>query len=381
MTRQRKEGARGAIGQARACALGFLARVVRALCFVVLPAFVSGCSPGYVLRAAYEQGKILSARRPIDKVLADPATAQEQREKLTVVVNAREFAQKIGLTPGDSFTTFAQVSRDPLAWVVVASRRDSFSLYTWWFPIVGRVPYKGFFDKEDAEEQLKELVAKGYEGSMRGTEAFSTLGWFNDPVLSTTLKNNPSRIANTVIHESVHTTVWIPGSVAFNESLANFVGAVGATAFFAREADNCIRGGGSCVDEKARRESAVRDEAAQLEVSRVVDSLYSALDTLYSDPSLTSEEKIARRQAVFNQAVTPFREKYPKASVLKEMNNAEIMQLKIYMTKLPLFARLYAREGGDLRRFIAVIEEVRRQVEEDSAKDPFVVLEEIVDTH
>jgi predicted aminopeptidase len=174
--------------------------------------------------------------------------------------------------------------------------------------------------------------------------------------------------------------VWIPGSVAFNESLANFVGAVGATAFFTREAERCIREGNSCVDERARREAAVRDEAVQLEVSQVVDTLYTALDKLYGDPVLTSDEKIARRLSVFNQAVGPFRERYPKATLLREMNNAEIVQLKLYMTKLPLFARLYAREGQDLRRFIEVIREVRRRVEEDSSKDAFVVLEEIVET-
>ena len=345
---------------------------------LMMHALIAGCSPGYVLRAAYEQGKILSARRPIDQVLLDPQTSSEDREKLGLVLDARSFAEKSGLTPGDSFTTYAEVSRDPLAWVVVAARRDSFSLHTWWFPIVGRVPYKGFFDKEDAQEELDALVKQGYEGSMRGTEAFSTLGWFNDPVLSTTLKNNPARIANTVIHESVHSTVWIPGSVAFNESLANFVGSVGGVSFFNERANACLKASRVCANEKARLEAAVRDEQVQYEVSRIVDRLYESLEKLYADPSLTSEEKIARRGGVFSEVVRPFRERYPNASILKEVSNADIIQLKLYMTKLPLFGRLYAQEDQSLPRFIDKIREVQRQVEADAAKDPFVVLEDIL---
>jgi predicted aminopeptidase len=345
---------------------------------LMMHGLLAGCSPGYVLQAAYEQGKILSARRSIDQVLQDPATSSEHRDKLSLVLGARSFAEKNGLTPGDSFTTYAEVSRDPLAWVVVAARRDSFSLHTWWFPIVGRVPYKGFFDKEDAQEELDSLVKQGYEGSMRGTEAFSTLGWFNDPVLSTTLKNKPVRIVNTVIHESVHSTVWIPGSVAFNESLANFVGSVGGISFFNERTKACVKESGVCAHEKAYLEDALRDEQVNYEVSRVVDRLYEALEKLYAEPTITSEEKLARRASVFAEAVRSFRGKYPNASILKAVNNADIIQLKLYMTKLPLFGRLYAKEEQSLPRFIEKIREVQRQVEEDSAKDPFVVLEDIV---
>lgn len=339
---------------------------------------VAACSPGYVLRAAYEQGKILSARRSIADVLKDPATPAEQREKLQIVLDARAFAESKGLNPGDSFTTYASVSRDPLAWVVVASRKDSFLLRTWWFPIVGRVPYKGFFDKEDAERQLNELVQEGYEGSMRGTEAFSTLGWFNDPVMSTTLKNNPVRIANTVIHESVHSTVWIPSNVNFNESLANFVGSVASVEFWSRRVEECESVGAECSQDRERLEAARKDEQAQYELSGVIDELYGALEVLYGDSALTTEEKVARRVPLFFKVMAPFYAKYPKANVLREVNNADIMQLKLYLTKLGLFKDLYTKVGGDLGRFIDTIRQVESKLKEDSSKDPFVVLRDIV---
>ena len=172
--------------------------------------------------------------------------------------------------------------------------------------------------------------------------------------------------------------MWIPGSVAFNESLANFVGSVGGISFFNEQANACLKASRVCANEKARLEAAVRDEQVQYEVSRIVDRLYESLEKLYADPSLTSEEKIARRGGVFSEVVRPFRERYPNASILKEVSNADIIQLKLYMTKLPLFGRLYAQEHQSLPRFIDKIREVQRQVEADAAKDPFVVLEDIL---
>ena len=356
----------------------FVRRRLVALCGGLAIIASAGCSPGYVLRAAYEQSKILVARRDIEKVIEDPATPNDQRMKLRVVVDARTYAQEMGLNPGESFTSFAEVSRDPLAWVVVASRRDAFAMYTWWFPVVGTVPYKGFFDKADGEAQVKELEQQGYEASMRGTEAFSTLGWFNDPVVSTTLKNSPVRIANTVIHESVHTTVWIPGGVPFNESLANFIGSEGAVSFFASRLDACKAAGRACEVEANELSVAKKDYAFQFELAEVVNSLYESLDTLYKDTSLSSAEKIRRRVEVFNGVMGPFRQRFPTLSILKEVNNADIIQLKLYLTKMWLFRELFVRKERQWAPFMDTIREIQKRIEADPSKDPFVVLEEIV---
>lgn len=340
----------------------------------------TGCSPGYVLRGAYEQGKILIARRDIDKVIEDPETPQEQRAKLQLVLDARAYAQGMGLDPGGSFTSFAEVSRDPLAWVVVASRRDAFALYTWWFPIVGTVPYKGFFEKEDAEAQVKELGAEGWETSMRGTEAFSTLGWFNDPVVSTTLKSAATRIANTVIHESVHSTVWIPGSVAFNETLANFIGSQGAVTLFAARFVTCREAGHACELETQQLHAAQKELAFQFEIGVLIDSLYDTLDALYKDPSRSSEDKIVQRVGIFNALMSPFRQKFPTVTILKEVNNADIIQMKLYLSKISLFRELLAKQQGDWGAFIASIRKIQQAIKADPSKDPFAVLQDIVGT-
>jgi predicted aminopeptidase len=337
-----------------------------------------GCSPGYVLRGAYEQSKILLARRDISSVIEDPTTSAADREKLQIVVAARAFSEQIGLNPGGSFTSFAEVSRDPLAWVVVASRRDSFAMYTWWFPIVGTVPYKGFFDKADAEAQAKELQVLGFEASIRGTEAFSTLGWFDDPVVSTTLKNAPSRIANTVIHESVHTTVWVPGSVPFNESLANFVGSQGAVNFFASRVRECRASGRECAEEDKQLLASQREYAFQFELADLVDNLFASLEKLYHDPNLTSEEKIARRVEVFTSIMKPFRQRFPTLQILKEVNNADIIQLKLYLSNIWLFRELFIKRDQDWTAFTNAIKEVQKRIEVEPSLDPFAVLQEIV---
>jgi predicted aminopeptidase len=330
------------------------------------------------MRAAYEQGKILLARRSISSVLQDPETPLDQREKLEVVLQARAFSEKLGLNPGGSFTKYSKVDRDPLAWVVVGSRRDSFSLRLWWFPIVGSVPYKGFFDKPEAEAEAANLEASGYETWVRGTEAFSTLGWFNDPVLSTTLKNPASRIVNTVIHESVHSTVWIKNNVTFNESFANFIGTEGALAFFQSQADTCAQSDDQCAKSRDFISASARDRILQYDLSSLIEWLYADLDKLYRDESLSSEQKIQRRAEIFDQLLAPFRERYPKITILKSINNAEIVQLKLYLTELLLFQQLFEKEGRNWSPFISRIREIQSAIDRDSSLDPFTLLKDMV---
>jgi len=341
---------------------------------LVLVIATVGCSPGYVVRAAYEQSKILLARRPITEVIEDTATSPEDREKLSLVLAARTFTTDIGLDPRQTFTQYADIGKDTLAWVVMASRKDSFSMHTWWFPIVGTVPYKGFFDQQDALEQAKALEQEGYESSVRGTEAFSTLGWFNDPLLSTTLKNTPTRIVNTVIHETVHSTVWIPGHVAFNESLANFVGSRAAIDFFRsrRSGDTRMIAGKPSLDEAVAQSE--REHAFTLEFADCISETFDKLNTLYGRGDLTSEQKVSERQRVFDQVMEPFRARYPAVTALQTLNNAELLQSTIYMTKLSVFERLFIRSRERWSEFFASIIELNRQLERGESKDPFELL-------
>jgi predicted aminopeptidase len=144
----------------------------------------TGC---YLARGAWEEAKILTRRRPITAIVGDKRTPEAVRTKLKLVLAARAFARdSIKLKTGESFTTYSRLDKDTLVLVLSAAYRDQLKAYTWWFPIVGHVPYKGFFDFEAAKKAARKMEEEGYDVYLRPSDAFSTLGFFNDPLLNTT---------------------------------------------------------------------------------------------------------------------------------------------------------------------------------------------------
>src|SRR5687768_8215646 len=135
---------------------------------VVLGSVLSGCSPFYVLRAVYEEGKILWRREPIAQYLENPAVGKDVQEKLRLVLAVREYARDVlKLNVGGSYSSYSYIDRPDLTYILTAAPRTELRPYTWWFLIVGRVPYKGYFSREDADAAAKELEARGYDTSVR----------------------------------------------------------------------------------------------------------------------------------------------------------------------------------------------------------------------
>ena len=344
---------------------------------IVASSLLTSCNPLYVARAAVEETKILMSREAITEVVQDPELAPDLRAKLKLVLEAREFAIKhLELEPRDSFTMYADIGREQLAWVLVASKRDAFELYTWWFPFVGSVPYKGFFEREDADDAAQDLEAVGFETRVRPTEAISTLGWFNDPLLSTTLKNTSAQIANTVIHESVHSTVWIPGHVDFNESLANFVGAVGAQRFAKFRLSQCRADNIECQKlAKSFLDQTEQRLAFEFELTDFVSELFGKLDGLYKS-SATSEEKLNQRKMIFEQTVAALRTKYPAMQAFRSINNAEIIQFKLYLTELRKFDALFKKQREDMPKFLDTMRAIAEAIAADHEVSPFTLLDQ-----
>lgn len=351
------------------------AHVVRAVLVVLalgLAVCAWSCSPLYVIKAGIAEAKILHARRPIADVLTDPTTDADTRGKLAFVVEARRFARDdLGMSPGDAYTTYTKLQHDTLAMVLSAAYKDRLVPKTWWFPIVGRVPYKGFFDEDDAKEAQADLAADGFDTYLRPTTAFSTLGWFNDPMLSTVLRSDAVDVVETVLHELAHRYLFVPGHVDFNESFATFVGRVGAARFF------CTRQGGGPDTVKCLRAQARWRDYERFSV--FVDSLVSDLDRVYGDSSLTSQQKIERRQGIFTHAlerfdhdVQPTFEAYSFAGFRDTpLNNATLLARIRYFHRLPDFQALLEEHGGDLR---ATLEDLHEHVPQH--EDPFAALPE-----
>ena len=339
--------------------------------FVLLAALFSlnACSPVYLMRAAYEQAKILSRREKIESVINRPDTEEEKKRKLILVQEAREYSKRIGLEPKDTFTKYAKIDSDVLSWVVLASKPDAFHLYTWWFPIVGSVPYKGFFDLEDAKKTALKLEEKGFEVSIRGTTAYSTLGWFNDPILSAALKNDEITLVNTVIHESVHTTFWLKDQVEFNESLANFIGTIESCNFFKIRLELCRQDDSSCREENEHYLKQCQNaKEREFALAKMMSALYADLSSLYAG-SGDKAQKLLERELIFSKHVEPFLQLYPNVKSLQKINNAEIMQHKLYLSGFDELLVFFKKCEEDLVRMLAKIQENEKLLR--LSKNPF----------
>ena len=316
----------------------------------------------YITRAAWAEARILARRQPIEKLAGSESTDPTTRAKLRLVLDARAFAvDSVGLKAGESFTTFSQLTTDTLVLVLAGAYRDELKPYTWWFPVVGRVPYKGFFDPADAERAARDMEARGFDVYLRPASAFSTLGWFNDPLLSTTLALDSASLANTVIHELTHNTFYAPGQAIFNESFANFVGAHGAIWFF--------RSRGDSVNERESAEDWERDRI----MGRFWEALYRSLDSAFSAHPDDRSARLAAAAAIYDRAahsyadsVAPRLPGYGDRPVVRpELDNAILLARRVYRTGLDDFDAVFALEGSDLKRAMQRIIELAKSRPDD----------------
>ena len=345
-----------------------LRRLVGSLLLLGIAYLLLAPTGHYLLRAAWAEGRILAGRRPITEMVADSTTRPAIREKLRLVLAARAFAaDSVGLRAKQSFTTYSQLDRDTLVLVLSGAYRDKLEPYTWWFPVVGRVPYKGYFDFNEAKVAARKLEADGFDTYLRPSPAFSTLGWFNDPLLSTSLAADSIDLANTVIHELTHNTFYAPGQAEFNESFANFVGARGSAWFFR------TRGSQAAADEADARWS---DEKL---VARFWAQLYYSVDSAFRAHPADSLARLAARDSLYAQARRDLvdvlgpklRTIGPRQLEHVRLDNAALLAHRIYDTDLDVFDEIWVREHGDLRA--TVLEIIR--LAKSKPDDPFEALE------
>jgi predicted aminopeptidase len=208
--------------------------------------------------------------------LNDPQLRDSYREKLVLTNDIRRFAMdSLGLKNSDNYTTFYDHQGQPLMWVVTGCLPYELKAKEWWFPLIGHVSYKGFFNEQLARREELQVRRAGYETDIYNPSAWSTLGYFTDPILSNQLKRGPGRLAELIIHELTHATVYLESSVDFNENLATFIGEQGASAFlkskFGADAEETKRYTDFLADQ------SLYSEAMMLGAQRL-DSLYRTMD-------------------------------------------------------------------------------------------------------
>ena len=307
-----------------------------------------GC---YLAQATSGQAEVLLDRRPVGEVLHDGSLPPDRRRRLRFLLRVRDFgAEMLGLEMKGLYTTYHDPGRPRVAWNVSASLKDRFEARTWWFPVVGTVPYLGFFDRLDAEEEAARLRDEGLDVLLRGVGGYSTLGWFDDPIFPTYLDGTPFDIARLVLHEAAHATVFLPSEVTFNENFATLVGEEGAIRFLESR-----WGAGSVPVARARAEIS---EARRFEAH--MHTVVAELEALYGS-DLPSAEKVLRRETVFERGKAGLRDLHTTFKVAdrtrwldREWNNAVLNSFRRYSGDLgPMRSMLLDRFGGDLRALIA----------------------------
>lgn len=340
------------------------------LTFLTFTVLLSGCQLGYIMKSGVGQMKLLSSRVPMEQALADSQLSEEKKSKLRLAMEAREFAEKdLQLKPTKNYTTYVELGRPYVTYVVSAAEKWKLKTYQWSYPFMGKMPYKGYFNEADAQTEEREMIAQGYDAYMRGVSAYSTLGWFNDPLLSSMLNYDDYDLVNTVIHETVHATLYIKHEADFNERLATFAGGKGAELFYLKKE------GPQSQTLQVLREEAEDHKIFSEFISAELEALRAWYDQLPAE-NRHEDQRLARIKEIQERFVknlkprlkTKSYDKFPHLS----LNNARLLLYKTYMQDLGDFQKLYDRSGQNFAEFIKQCKSL------EGEKDPAAALKKLI---
>jgi predicted aminopeptidase len=328
---------------------------------------LAGCNAGYITHAAYEEVRILLRRKPIAGELAHSELTPATRAKLETVLAVRKFAaDQLDLNVGGAYSSVAQVDKGAIIWVVMAAPRTSLTPYTWWFPVVGNVPYRGYFSHAEANAEAARMEARGYDTYVRPAIAFSSLGFFDDPLLSNLLDLSRVELAGVIIHELFHRTYFLMSDVMFDESAATWIGNRGGVEFFTNTE------GAASPDTAA----ALGIYDSDMKFAGFLLQEQARLLKLYGS-GLPRDEILKRRVALFATINSDYAELKPTLSGLERfdldktpLNNAVLLNYLIYFHELDNFARLFALNHNDLRATIKQIIALAK----NQPNDPFFAI-------
>jgi predicted aminopeptidase len=337
-------------------------------------AVLAGCggadawSWNYAMGALGGELEYLGRAVPIEHGLEDPNLTQDQKDRLAFVIKARDYAEQVvGLDVGESFRTFVNLGGEGLAWNLSVSPKDAIQAYTWNIPLVGSLPYLGFFKYDEALAERDRLVAEGYDTLLYELDAFSTLGVMPDPVASTLLDRPLSSLADTVFHELLHNTIWNGSQTVFNESLATFVGRSASADFLAFEfgADSDL-----LIEAQNRHHDADR-------VNEFLKEMETEVLALYAE-SVSLEEKMTRREGIFEAARQRFKSEvqptlrepngYDAYGTLN-YNNAFLLVNVRYNNNLHVFAQVHESTGESWSESLGIFRQAA------GSSDPYAFLQ------
>ena len=330
----------------------------RPLWTLLLCTLLGGCSTtSYLWQAASGEYHVVHAREPIDHVIEDPQTSPELRARLTLVREARAFASdSLGLPRNESYTTYADIERPYVVWNVVATPEFSVTPHHWCFPVAGCVTYRGYFHEQAARKFAAGLQRQGYDVAIDGVPAYSTLGTFSDPLLSSILRYDDDEVVATIFHELAHQLLYVKNDSAFNEAFATTVEDAGLERWLVHQGT------------PGRIEAFRADEAHEAAFVKLLSETRTRLAQLYASQE-PPEVMRTRKQAVFAALAQQIRALEKREDVSRTLydewigeglNNARLASVATYFECVPGFKRLLASEDNDLERFYAAARALAR---------------------
>lgn len=307
------------------------------------------CSSCYSLKQAYHFTSLYSSKVSVTEALKDDEVPKRIKKRLRTVIEVNRYALNEGLNSDGAYASYIHTSTASVSHLVQAAERDRLKFKTWWFPFVGTVPYLGFFDKNDRDEKYNDLK-KSYDVSKSRVGAFSSLGWFEDPIYTSMLRSRYQDLVHLFFHELVHRTYWSSGSVKFNENLAEF-GAEILTAKFLREKD---------LDAELSEYFAKKRD--KVKYRKWLKSLRADLKVLYRKRSLGQNEILSRKENIFKDyrlsKIPNFETKRYSYIKNKKWNNASVLGASLYAPDIERFYRAYRCLGKpSIGDFLKSIEE------------------------
>ncbi|WP_236250529.1 aminopeptidase [Microbulbifer sp. ALW1] len=318
---------------------------------LLLALLVSGCETvHFYSQAATGQLKILAGRKSIDGLVADEQTDPKLRKQLQLVQSIRAYAAaELHLPVGTAYSEFTQLKDEYALWNLVAAPEFSLSPKRWCYPIAGCASYRGYFDKQDARNQAGRMRAEGYDVYLGPVPAYSTLGWFDDPVLSSFVNWKPERLASLLFHELAHRRVYIGGDTAFNESFATAVSQL-------------------ALPDWRRRQGIPAPKVKSVEQARRVNGLMVAarkqLQALYSSDKSDAEKRVQKAQTLqqlrscYRKMSEGWVEDKKFSSLVEQTNNATLALVSEYQSKVPAFVQLFKDTGKDWDAFYMAVEQL-----------------------
>jgi len=309
---------------------------------------LSACSTlGYYAQSIGGQMDVLSRRQPISRLVNNDAQPPQLRARLETVMRIRRFASAVLMLPDNgSYTSYVDLGRPYAVWNVFAAPEFSLQLKEWCFPVAGCVRYRGYFSERAAQAYAEDLANEGYDTWVGGAVAYSTLGWFDDPVFSTLMNLSDARLAGVIFHELAHQQLYVEGDTSFNEGFAVTVELEGVNAWLKSNGD------AAAVAEYSRFLAHQKGFVA------LVQRTHEQLQTLY-DSDATALEKRRRKQHLFETMVSAYDNMKRRwggwtgydAWFAGGLNNAKLEAVSTYRDYVPLFRQLFRRSGGDFTAF------------------------------